>query len=119
MPYQLECADCHHRYQRSYLALSTRCPRCRSGDVIFHSPSRKTGQFLLGGGLGLLLLFMVDLCRLSGGGPGHTVLGALVSLVFGENALMYYLASILVAILLALFLITAFNIAFGKHPAGE
>ncbi len=119
MPYQLECADCHHRYRRSYLALSHRCPRCRSGDVIFLSPSRKTGQFILGGGLGLFVLFMGDLCRLSGGGPGNTVLGALIALFFGENALMYYLASLLAAILIALVIITGFNIAFGKHPAGE
>ncbi len=119
MPYQLECADCHHRYRRSYLALSQRCPRCRSGDVIYLSPSRKTGQFLLGGGVGLFLLLLADLCRLSGGGPANTVLGAWIALLFGENALLYYLASLLIAIFIALIIITGFNIAFGKHPAGE
>ena len=119
MPYQLECADCHHRYRRSYLSLSQRCPRCRSSDVIFISPSRRVGQFILGGGVGLFVLFLGDLCRLSGGGPGNTLLGALISLFFGENALAYYLSSLLLAIGIALMIMTGFNIAFGKHPAGE
>ncbi len=119
MPYHLECADCHHRYRRSYFALSHKCPRCRSGDVIYLSPSRRTGQFILGAGMGLFVFFLGDLCRLSGGGPGNTFLGALVSVVFGENALAYYLTSLVAAILIALIILTGFNIAFGKHPAGE
>lgn len=119
MSYQLECADCHYRYRRAYAALSHKCPRCRSSDVIYLSPSRRTGQFILGAGMGLFVLFLGDLCRLSGGGPGNTLLGALVSVFFGENALAYYLTSLLVAILIALVIITGFNIAFGKHPAGE
>lgn len=119
MPYRLECADCHHRYARSYLAPSLKCPRCRSNDVIYLSPSRRTGQFIVGAGMGLFVLFLGDLCRLSGGGPGNTFLGALVSVFFGENALAYYAASFLAAIFIALVILTGFNIAFGKHPAGE
>lgn len=76
-------------------------------------------MFILGAGTGLFVLFIGDLCRLSGGGPGNTFLGALMSIFFGENALAYYLASLFVAILIALVIITGFNIAFGKHPAGE